>query len=93
MRGFRERIVPRKKPSGPLDDLTISEPISTKLADGTVVDGVLWTHVSRRGGFEVEFNRHRSSDYRQDYTNAEHMRAWARVILAEMAGGVWPKEP
>jgi hypothetical protein len=36
----------RRKRKGYWDDLTISEPLSTTLGDGTVIEGVLWMHVS-----------------------------------------------
>jgi hypothetical protein len=91
MREYKMRNILRKKKRDPFGELTVSEPISATLADGSVAHGVLWMHASRRGGFEVEFNGRRSSDYRRDYVDDGQIRAWARVILAEMAGGVWPK--
>ena len=85
--------MPRKKRNDPSQELTVSEPLSTTLHDGTVIHGVLWMHVSKCGGFEVEYDGRRHSDYRSDYVHDGHIRAWARVILAEMAGGVWPEQP
>jgi hypothetical protein len=74
----------RKQKNRHLDEFTVSEPISTTLREGTVIHGVIWMHVSRRRGFEVEYQGRRKSDYRRDYTDKGHMRAIARLILAEM---------
>jgi hypothetical protein len=68
--------------------LTVSEPLSTTLKDGRVVHGTLWLHPSRRGSFEVEYHGERKTDGRADYTNIEHIRSIARIVLTELAGGV-----
>jgi predicted nucleic acid-binding Zn-ribbon protein len=49
--------------------LTVSEPLSATLRNGTTAVGTLWMHVSRRGSFEGEV----------------HMRMIARMILRELA--------
>ena len=51
----------RKQKNRHLDELTVSEPISTTLREGTVIHGVIWMHVSRRGGFEVEYQWRRKT--------------------------------
>src|SRR5579872_2981170 len=87
--------LPRKQ--NKMDDyfgpLTVSELLSVALNDGTVVNGVFWTHASGRGGFEVEYHGRRHSDYRRDYTGPDHMRGTARIILAEMVGGFDGSKP
>jgi hypothetical protein len=77
--------MPRKENTDPFDDLTISEPLSVTLRDGTIIHGTLWMHASKCGRFEVEYDGRRHSDYRTDYIGEGHMRGIARIILAEMA--------
>lgn len=67
-----------------IGQLTVSEPLATTLRDGAVVHGVLWMHVSKLRDFEVEYDGRRHSDYRNDYAHERHIRAMAKVILAEM---------
>ena len=69
----------------PYDELTISEPLSVTLKDGTTARGTLWMHPSRRGGFEVECGWGRKSDGRAHYQHVGHIGAIARIILREMA--------
>ena len=66
-------------------DYTISEPISTRLADGTTIAGRLWLLPSRIGSFQVEYGGKRKYDGRADYWDVGHMRGIAVVILREMA--------
>jgi hypothetical protein len=40
--------------------------------------------VSKLRDFEVEYDGRRHSDYRNDYAHERHIRAMAKVILAEM---------
>jgi len=75
-----------KRKNDPSGELTVSEPLSVTLRDGAVIEGHLWMHVSRRGGFEVEYQGRRHSDYRRDYVHEVQMRGMARILLAEMAG-------
>lgn len=65
--------------------LTISEPLETTLKDGTVIQGKIWMHPSRKGNFEVEYQGARKTDARTDYTSEGHMRSIAKIILQEMA--------
>jgi hypothetical protein len=65
---------------------TVPEPLSTTVNDGRIVTGTLWLHPSGLGSFEVEYNGLRNSDHRTDYTDSQHLRSVARLILAEMAG-------
>jgi len=64
---------------------TVSEPISTTLADGRKVKGTLWLHPSRSGSFEVEYDGLRKSDGRSDYASYTHIRLIAIAILKELA--------
>ncbi len=64
--------------------LTVSEPITTTLADGSVVEGTLWTHPSGKGRFKVFFANKSKLDDRS-YMSIEHIRSVARVVLREMA--------
>jgi hypothetical protein len=75
----------RKRKDDPWAALTVSEPISVKLQDGTAVTGTLWMHPSRKGRFEVEYKGVRKSDERSDYRGEEHIRMIAVVLLKELA--------
>jgi hypothetical protein len=66
------------------DELTVSEPLSVILGDGTTVVGTLWMHASHSGRFEVEYKGTRKSDYRNDYASAGPMRSIGRMILKEL---------
>jgi hypothetical protein len=77
----RGENVKKQKPS----EFTVSEPLSTALRDGRVAHGTLWMHVSRSGGFEVEYDGRRASDHRTDYHNEGRIRFMAKMILREMA--------
>jgi hypothetical protein len=66
-------------------EFTESERLSVKLKDGTVVSGTLWLHASRRGGFVVEYQGIRHSDYRNDYTSENDLKGAARMMLREVA--------
>ena len=66
--------------------LTASEPLSITLDDGSVIDGTLWFHPSRRGQFKVSHGGISKTNGRS-YVTLQHMRAVARIILREMTGG------
>jgi hypothetical protein len=66
--------------------LTASEPLSITLDDGSVIDGTLWFHPSRRGQFKVSHGGISKTNGRS-YMTLQHMRAVARIILREMTGG------
>jgi hypothetical protein len=66
------------------DKLTVSEPLSVILGDGTTAYGTLWMHWSQSGRFEVEYKGMRKSDHRTDYISAGPMRSIGRMILKEL---------
>jgi len=66
--------------------LTASEPISTALEDGSIVEGTLGFHPSRRGCFKVSYAGKSKMEMRSySYMGVEHMRSGAMVLLREMA--------
>jgi hypothetical protein len=64
--------------------LTASEPISTALEDGSIVEGTLGFHPSRRGRFKVSYAGKSKMEMRS-YMGVEHMHSGAMVLLREMA--------
>ena len=66
------------------ESLTASEPISTALEDGSVVEGTLGFHPSGRGRFKVTYGG-RSKMETRSYMGVEYMRSGALVLLREMA--------
>jgi hypothetical protein len=66
------------------EGLTVSKALSIILHDGTTAQGTLWMHPSCSGGFEVEYQGMRKTDYRTDYANEEQMRLIAVFILKEL---------
>jgi hypothetical protein len=64
--------------------LTASEPISTALEDGSIVEGTLGFHPSRRGRFKVSYAGKSKMEMRS-YMGVEHMRSGAMGLLREMA--------
>ena len=64
--------------------LTASEPISTALEDGSIVQGTLGFHPSRRGRFKVSYAGKSKMEMRS-YMGIEHMRSGAMTLLREMA--------
>jgi hypothetical protein len=66
--------------------LTVSEPLSVTLAEGSVVEGALWTHPSGKGRFKVSYAGRSKLDVRA-YMSVEHTRSVATIALREMAEG------
>jgi hypothetical protein len=66
------------------DALTASEPISTALEDGSVVEGTLGFHPSGKGRFKVSYAGKSKMEMRS-YMGVEHMRSGAMILLREMA--------
>ena len=66
------------------ESLTSSEPISTALEDGTVVEGTLGFHPSGKGRFKVSYAGKSKMETRS-YVGVEYMRSGAMVLLREMA--------
>ena len=66
------------------ESLTSSEPISTALEDGTVVEGTLGFHPSGKGRFKVSYAGKSKMEMRS-YMGVEHMRSGAMIFLREMA--------
>ena len=66
------------------ESLTASEPISTALEDGSVVEGTLGFHPSGRGRFKVSYGGKSKMETRS-YMGVEYMRSGALVLLREMA--------
>jgi hypothetical protein len=66
------------------ETLTASEPISTALEDGSVVEGTLGFHPSGRGRFKVTYGGKSKMETRS-YIGVEYMRSGALVLLREMA--------
>jgi hypothetical protein len=66
------------------ESLTASEPISTALEDGSVVEGTLGFHPSGRGRFKVTYGGKSKMETRS-YMGLEYMRSGALVLLREMA--------
>jgi hypothetical protein len=64
--------------------LTASEPISTALEDGSVVEGTLGFHPSGKGRFKVSYAGKSKMEMRS-YMGVEHMRSGAMILLREMA--------
>jgi hypothetical protein len=64
--------------------LTASEPISAALEDGSIVEGTLGFHPSRKGRFKVSYAGKSKMEMRS-YMGVEHMRSGAMVLLREMA--------
>ena len=60
--------------------LTASEPISTALEDGSIVEGTLGFHPSRRGCFKVSYAGKSKMETRS-YMGVEYMRSGAMVLL------------
>ena len=65
--------------------LTATEALSITLDDGSVIDGTLWFHPSRRGHFKVSHGGVSKTNGRS-YMSIKHVRAVARIILRKMAG-------
>ncbi len=65
------------------NDLTVREPL-TIIRNGNTINGILLLPPSRRGKFAVEYGGKRKSDYRTNYTDVNHMRGIAIIILGEM---------
>jgi hypothetical protein len=66
------------------ESLTSSEPISTALEDGTVVEGTLGFHPSGKGRFKVSYAGKSKMEMRS-YMGVEYMRSGAIILLREMA--------
>ena len=66
------------------ESLTESEPISTALEDGSVVEGTLGFHPSGKGHFKVSYAGKSKMETRS-YMGVEYMRSGAMVLLREMA--------
>lgn len=66
------------------ESLTSSEPISTALEDGSVVQGTLEFHPSGKGRFKVSYAGKSKMEMRS-YMGVEYMRSGAIVLLREMA--------
>jgi hypothetical protein len=66
------------------ESLTASEPISTALEDGSVVEGTLGFHPSGKGRFKVSYAGKSKMETRS-YLGVEYMRSGAMVLLREMA--------
>jgi hypothetical protein len=66
------------------DSLTATEPISTALEDGSVVEGTLGFHPSGRGRLKVSYGDKSKMETRS-YMGVEYMRSHALVLLREMA--------
>jgi hypothetical protein len=66
------------------ESLTESEPISTALEDGSVVEGTLGFHPSGKGHFKVSYAG-KSKMVTRSYMGVEYMRLGAMVLLREMA--------
>ena len=67
-----------------IESLTSSEPISTALEDGTVVEGTLGFHPSGKGRFKVSYAGKSKMEMRS-YMGVEYMRLGAIILLREMA--------
>jgi len=66
------------------ESLTASEPISTALEDGSVVEGTLGFHPSGKGRFKVSYAGKSKMETRS-YMSVEYMRSGAMILLREMA--------
>jgi hypothetical protein len=66
------------------ESLTASEPISTALEDGSVVEGTLGFHPSGKGRFKVSYAGKSKMETRS-YMGVEYMRSGAMILLREMA--------
>ena len=66
------------------ESLTASEPISTALEDGSVVEGTLGFHPSGRGRFKVSYGGKSKMETRS-YMGVEYMRSGALILLRDMA--------
>ena len=66
------------------ESLIASEPISTALEDGSVVEGTLGFHPSGKGRFKVSYAGKSKMEMRS-YMGVEHMRLGAMILLREMA--------
>ena len=64
--------------------LTASEPISTTLEDGSIVEGTLGFHPSGKGRFKVSYAGKSKMELRS-YMGVEYMRSGAMILLREMA--------
>ena len=66
------------------ESLTSSEPISTAMQDGSVVEGTLGFHPSGKGRFKVSYAGKSKMETRS-YMGVEYMRSGAMILLREMA--------
>jgi hypothetical protein len=64
--------------------LTASEPISTTLEDGSIVEGTLGFHPSGKGRFKVSYAGKSIMGMRSDI-GVEYMRPGAMILLRQMA--------
>ncbi len=64
--------------------LTASEPISTTLEDGSIVEGTLGFHPSGKGRFKVSYAG-KSIMGMRSYIGVEYMRPGAMILLRQMA--------
>jgi hypothetical protein len=64
--------------------LTASEPISTTLEDGSIVQGILGFHPSGKGRFKVSYAG-KSTMGTRSYIAVEYMRSGAIILLRQMA--------
>jgi hypothetical protein len=64
--------------------LTASEPISTTLEDGSIVEGTLGFHPSGKGRFKVSYAG-KSIMGTRSYIGVEYMRPGAMILLRQMA--------